>query len=92
MTQQEMVSDLRETIIAGLKLEDINAADLTPDTTLFGDESELGLDSLDAVELSVVLEKRYGVSFTNAGDVQQAFATLESLAVAVLRLQTAQNA
>ena len=87
MTHEEMVDDLRTTLITGLKLEDVDPADLLPDTVLFGDGPGLGLDSLDAVELSVVLEKRYGVSFRDAEDVRGAFSSLGNLAAAVLQLQ-----
>lgn len=85
MTHLEMIDDLRQTILRELKLEDVAAADITPDLILFGEG--LGLDSLDAVELAVVLEKNYGVQFTDTQDVREAFATLNSLAAAVLRLQ-----
>lgn len=87
MTQQEMIDDLRTALTQDLKLEDVNPEDITPHTVLFGDSPGLGLDSLDAVELAVVLEKRYGVTFNDAEDVRQSFATLDSLASAVLRMQ-----
>ena len=83
MTRQELIDDLRVAIIKGLKLEDVEPADISPDTILFG--KGLGLDSLDAVELSVILEKRYGVSFRDAEAARQAFASLNSLADAILQ-------
>lgn len=83
MTRQELIDDLRMAIIKGLKLEDVEPADISPDTILFG--KGLGLDSLDAVELSVILEKRYGVSFRDAEAARQAFASLNSLADAILQ-------
>ena len=85
MTHQELIDDLRLVIITGLKLEGVNEEDITPHTILFGEG--LGLDSLDAVELSVLLEKRYGVSFSDAENVRHAFASLDALATEVLRLQ-----
>ncbi|MDX1295144.1 MAG: phosphopantetheine-binding protein [Sulfurimonadaceae bacterium] len=70
--------DLKEKIIAGLNLEDIEADEIGDDDPLFGDEG-LGLDSVDAIELTLVLEKEYGVKVTNMEDAQQIFATASSL-------------
>lgn len=83
MTKNELIDDLRNAIVEGLNLEDIEPVDIMPETILFGEG--LGLDSLDAVELSVILEKRYGVSFNDAENVRQAFASLSTLAEEILR-------
>lgn len=88
MTRQEMLEDLALALVQGLKLENVRAGDITAETRLFGDDSDLGLDSLDAVELTVVLDKRYGVSFTNTENARQAFATLGTLADAILLMRT----
>lgn len=79
--------DLKEKIIAGLNLEDIEADEIGDDDPLFGEEG-LGLDSVDAIELTLVLEKEYGVKVTNMEDAQQIFATASSL-VAYLNEQKA---
>lgn len=70
--------DLKEKIIAGLNLEDIEADEIGDMDPLFGDEG-LGLDSVDAIELTLVLEKEYGVKVTNMADAEQIFATAKSL-------------
>jgi acyl carrier protein len=70
--------DLKEKIIAGLNLEDIEADEIGDTDPLFGDEG-LGLDSVDAIELTLVLEKEYGVKVTNMADAEKIFATAQSL-------------
>lgn len=70
--------DLKEKIIAGLGLEDIEADEIGDTDPLFGDDG-LGLDSVDAIELTLVLEKEYGVKVTNMADAQSIFATAASL-------------
>ena len=71
--------DLKSKIIEGLNLEDIEAEEIGDDDPLFGDEG-LGLDSVDAIELTLVIEKEYGIKVTNMADAQQIFATPTSLA------------
>lgn len=70
--------ELKHLIIDALTLEDVSAADIEPTAPLF--VTGLGLDSIDALELAIAIEKRYGVSFA-ASDAQNAriFASLRSL-------------
>ncbi len=69
---------LKEKIIEGLNLEDIDASEIGNTDPLFGDEG-LGLDSVDAIELTLVIEKEFGVKVTNIADAETIFATAESL-------------
>jgi len=71
--------DLKQKIIAGLNLEDIDAEEIGDNDPLFGDEG-LGLDSVDAIELTLVIDREYGIKVTNMADAQQIFATPASLA------------
>ncbi len=65
-------------IIEVLNLEDIQAEDIAADEHLFGEG--LGLDSIDALELSLAIAQRYGVQImANDADNQQIFSTLRSL-------------
>ena len=70
--------DLKAKIITGLNLEDIETDEIGDEDPLFGDEG-LGLDSVDAIELTLVIEKEFGVKITNMEDAQQIFATASSL-------------
>lgn len=68
---------LAQHIVTGLNLEDIKPADLTVDAPLFG--GGLGLDSIDALELAVIVERHYQVRITDMELGKQAFASLRAL-------------
>ncbi len=69
---------LKEILVRDLNLEDITADDITDDMPLFGEG--LGLDSLDAVELVVVIQKNFGVDIPNMEEGQKAFENINTLA------------
>ncbi|MCJ7764327.1 MAG: phosphopantetheine-binding protein [Thiovulaceae bacterium] len=69
---------LKAKIIEGLNLEDIDPSEISDTDPLFGDEG-LGLDSVDAIELTLVIEKEFGVKVTNIADAETIFATVTSL-------------
>jgi len=71
-------NDLKQKIIAGLGLEDIEVDEIEDDMALFGDDG-LGLDSVDAIELTLILEKEFGVKVTNMEESAEIFATPNSL-------------
>ena len=71
-------NDVKEKIIAGLGLEDIGIDEIEDDMALFGDDG-LGLDSVDAIELTLILEKEFGVKVTNMEESANIFATANSL-------------
>ena len=71
-------NDLKEKIIDGLGLEDIELDEIEDDMALFGDEG-LGLDSVDAIELTLILEKEFGVKVTNMEESSSIFATPNTL-------------
>ncbi len=70
---------LKQALIDGLNLEDMTPADISDDEILFGDEG-LALDSLDAVELVVIVQRHFGVEIRDMDEGREAFASLSSLA------------
>jgi acyl carrier protein len=70
--------ELKSKLIDGLGLEDISVDEIDDDMALFGDEG-LGLDSVDAIELTLILEKEFGVKVTNMADAENIFASSTSL-------------
>lgn len=68
---------LKQVIVEGLNLEEIRPEDIQDDAPLFGDG--LGLDSLDAVELVVLLEKHFGVEVKNMDEGRAAFQSINTL-------------
>ena len=65
MEQTELKETLKQQIIDYLNLIDVETADLQDDSPLFGPDGELGLDSIDSVELMVLLEREYGLKVTD---------------------------
>ena len=59
----ELKETLKKQIIEYLNLLDVTTDDINDDTPLFGEE--LGLDSIDSIELVVLLEREYGIKITN---------------------------
>lgn len=74
--------EVKDLIIDVLQLEDISAADIDTDAALFVDG--LGLDSIDALELGVALQKRYGISLSaDSEDTRRHFASVRALAALI---------
>jgi acyl carrier protein len=85
-----MITDeeLRQKVVEVLAEEfELNVGDMTPDATLYDD---LGLDSLDAVDMVVVLEKTFGMKLTDE-QALRSIRTLEDLFQFLIRLQAEQG-
>lgn len=70
---------LKAQIIEQLNLEEMEVDDFENSDPLFGDEG-LGLDSIDALELIVLLEKEYDLKVTNPEEGSKIFATIDAMA------------
>ncbi len=78
-TLDTIETDLKTLIVDALDLEDIEPAEIETDAPLFVEG--LGLDSIDALELAVVLEESYGVKIDDDPDRNQViFASVKNLA------------
>lgn len=78
MASNELKHEVKEFIIATLRLEDVKAENIDDSSPLFNDG--LGLDSIDALELVSALEYRYKVSIPDEATGKKVFATVSSLA------------
>jgi len=76
---EELIEELKLGIIKALNLEDISAQQIDNDAPLFGDEG-IGLDSIDALEIIVLLEKNYGIHLASAQEGKKIFTTIRSIA------------
>ena len=74
----ELASQLKKQIIKALNLENVKEEDIKDDDPLFGEG--LGLDSIDALELIVLLEKEYGLKIENPADAKKIFLSVKSIA------------
>ena len=79
--------ELKEKIIETLNLEEMSADDIDADAPLFG-ESGLGLDSIDALELIVLLEKQYGIKLDDPSQGKEIFKSVSTIAQYVARHRT----
>jgi len=76
---QPLELEIKELIISALSLEDIGPNDIDATAPLFGEG--LGLDSIDALELGLALQKRYGVTLSaDSQETRQHFASVNALA------------
>jgi acyl carrier protein len=75
---EQLIDQLKIHIAESLKLDPDAVNALAPTDALFGDG--LGLDSIDALELVVMLERHYDIRITSVEEGRLAFASLESLA------------
>jgi acyl carrier protein len=78
----QLEQEIKELIISALSLEDIAPDDIVSGAPLFVEG--LGLDSIDALELGLALQKRYGVSMSaDSEETRKHFASVQSLAAFV---------
>lgn len=83
----QLEQEIKELIISSLALEDIAPQDIDPGQPLFVDG--LGLDSIDALELGLALQKRYGVSMSaDSEQTRQHFRSVQALAAFVASQRT----
>ena len=82
-----MEGEVAQLIVDALKLEGTRPEEIDPEAALFGEG--LGLDSIDALELAVVIRERYGVQIRadDAGNVR-VFSSLRSLSEHISELRT----
>tara|TARA_B110000467_G_C18013359_1_gene311710 strand:- start:14 stop:265 length:252 start_codon:yes stop_codon:yes gene_type:complete len=74
----ELKTKLKEELIIHLNLEEFSVEDIKDDTALFGDS--LGLDSIDALEIIVMLDNKFDVKITNPEDGVKIFQTVNTIA------------
>lgn len=75
---QSLEEEVKRVIIEVLQLEDITPEDIDPEAPLFVEG--LGLDSIDALELGVALQKRYGISLSaDSEETRRHFASVRTL-------------
>ncbi|MEO5889910.1 MAG: phosphopantetheine-binding protein [Ferruginibacter sp.] len=84
----KLMQDLKVQIIAQLNLQDVKPEDIGDDQSLFVEG--LGLDSIDALELIVLLQQQYKIKLSNAEDGPKVFRSVRTIAEYITE-QQAQN-
>ncbi|MBQ5403707.1 MAG: acyl carrier protein [Bacteroidales bacterium] len=74
---EELITELKKEIIKTLNLEEIKVEDIKNDEPLFG--SGLGLDSIDALELIVMMEKKYGIKLKDVSQGKKIFTSVNTM-------------
>ena len=75
---EELILELKNRILEALKLEDMTPEDIDTDAPLFKDG--LGLDSIDALELMLLLEKNYGIKLKSPAEGKEIFKSVRTMA------------
>ncbi len=83
---EQLINELKLQIIDVLNLEELTPEDINNDDPLFGDG--LGLDSIDALELIVLLEKQYGIRLNNPAEGKEIFKSVSCIAEFVSKNRT----
>ena len=74
---EQIIRQLKEQIIEALNLEEITPEEIDAEAPLFGDG--LGLDSIDALEIILILEKNYGIRLENTAEAKPHFYSVKTL-------------
>ena len=75
---EELILELKNRILEALKLEDMTPEEINSDAPLFKDA--LGLDSIDALELMLLLEKNYGIKLKSPAEGKEIFKSVRTMA------------
>jgi acyl carrier protein len=83
---EDLVLELKNEIIESLNLEDVKPEDIDANAPLFG--SGLGLDSIDALELIVLMEKKYGIKLKDPQKGKEVFESVNVMADFITKNRT----
>lgn len=84
-----LIEELKRKLITLLNLQDLSPENFDADARLVG--GDLGIDSIDVLEMVVMVEKDYGVLINNQEVGQQVFASLRTLAAYIQEHSSVQN-
>ena len=80
-----LIEELKKEIVEQLNLQDINPESIKDNDPLFFDG--LGLDSIDALELIVLLQKKYGIKLGSAEEGKDVFYSVKTMADYITKMQ-----
>lgn len=82
----KLKAQLKEQILEALSLEEIKPEEIDDNAPLFGEG--LGLDSIDALELIVLMEKQYGIKLSNPAEGKEVFKSINVMAEYIAKNRT----
>jgi acyl carrier protein len=77
---EKLKHDLKMLIIEECEKDEVDAMDIQDDVKLFSEEMGLELDSLDALQISMALNKKYGIRLADSKDFRRRVTTIQELA------------
>ena len=82
-----LIAELKQKVIDVLNLEELSAEEINENTPLFGADG-LGLDSIDALELIVLLDKEYGIRLSDRKQGKEIFYSITTMAEYIQKNRT----
>ena len=82
-----LITELKQKVIDVLNLEELSAEEINENTPLFGADG-LGLDSIDALELIVLLDKEYGIRLSDPKQGKEIFYSIATMAEYIQKHRT----
>jgi acyl carrier protein len=82
-----LIAELKQKVIDVLNLEELSAEEINENTPLFGADG-LGLDSIDALELIVLLDKEYGIRLADPKQGKEIFYSIATMAEYIQKHRT----
>ena len=75
---EQLIEQLKSQIIEALNFDDMTPADIDTDAPLFGEG--LGLDSIDALELIMLMDREYGIKLADPKQGKAIFSSVRTMA------------
>ena len=85
MDKEALKSELKVHLVKYLNILDYTPEEISDDMPLFGDG--LALDSIDSLELIVMLEREYGIKITNPADGRKILSSVETMATYIMEVK-----
>ena len=82
-----LIAELKQKVVEALNLEELSAEEINENTPLFGADG-LGLDSIDALELIVLLDKEYGIRLSDPKHGKEIFYSIATMAEYIQKHRT----
>ncbi|EJU27680.1 MULTISPECIES: phosphopantetheine-binding protein [Capnocytophaga] len=82
-----LIAELKQKVVEALNLEELSAEEINENTPLFGADG-LGLDSIDALELIVLLDKEYGIRLSDPKQGKEIFYSIATMAEYIQKHRT----
>lgn len=86
--EQELKLEIKKLIMETLSITDVDPADVDNEEPLFGGKNALTLDSVDAIEIIMAIQRTYGYRIADQGVARQVISSINSIAAFILEQRT----